>query len=97
MCDITQYYGTEIAEIAFLIDFLNQTLTKEWVDPVVRPTLHSSDNVINLPANRLRQRQRELALEQKHAALKKGRQNTPPKFYSALEVFPQLKRRAQQG
>lgn len=76
--------------------FTRQTLTKEWVDPVVRPTLHS-DNLINLPANRLRQKQRELALEQKHEALKKGRKNTPPKFYSALEVFPQLKRRAQQG
>lgn len=52
---------------------------------------------MNLPANRLRQRQRELAMEQKHAALKQGRKKTPPKFFSALEVFPQLKRRAQQG
>ncbi|KAL9984668.1 hypothetical protein ACROYT_G006991 [Oculina patagonica] len=73
-----------------------QSLTKEWVDPVVRPTSMSS-NLMNLPANRLRQRQRELAMEQKHAALKQGRKKTPPKFFSALEVFPQLKRRAQQG
>ena len=73
-----------------------QSLTKAWVDPVVRPTVYAG-NFTNLPANRLRQKQRELALEQKHAALKKGRKNTPPKFYSALETFPQLKLRAQQG
>jgi len=66
------------------------------VDPVVRPTVYA-DNFTSLPANRLRQKQRELALEQRHAALKKGRKNTPPKFYSALEAFPQLKLRAQQG
>ncbi|KAM7438381.1 hypothetical protein ABFA07_012094 [Porites harrisoni] len=74
----------------------NESLTKAWVDPVVRPTVYAA-NFTNLPANRLRQKQRELALEQKHAALKKGRKNTPPKFYSALETFPQLKLRAQQG
>jgi len=73
-----------------------QSLTKEWVDPVLRPTLHSS-SLMHLPANRLRQRQREIALEQKQAALKQGRKKTPPNFFSALEVFPQLKRRAQQG
>lgn len=73
-----------------------QSLTKAWVDPVVRPTVYAG-NFTNLPANRLRQKQRELALEQRHAALKKGRKNTPPKFYSALETFPQLKLRAQQG
>lgn len=82
--------------ILCFVFFVLKTLTKEWMDPVVRPMLHSA-NLANLPANRLRQRQRELALEQKYAALKKGRKNTPPKFYSALEVFPQLKRRAQQG
>lgn len=74
----------------------NETLTKEWVDPVVRPTIHAVNSLANLPANRLRQRQRELALEQKHAALKNGRKKTPLKFYSALEVFPQLKLRSQQ-
>ena len=73
-----------------------QSLTKAWVDPVVRPTVYAG-NFTNLPANRLRQKQRELALEQRHAALNKGRKNTPPKFYSALEAFPQLKLRAQQG
>ena len=73
-----------------------QSLTKAWVDPVVRPTVYAG-SFTNLPANRLRQKQRELALEQRHAALKKGRKNTPPKFYSALEAFPQLKLRAQQG
>lgn len=73
-----------------------QSLTKAWVDPVVRPTVYA-DNFSSLPANRLRQKQRELALEQRHAALKEGRKNTPPKFYSALEAFPQLKLRAQQG
>lgn len=74
----------------------NESLSKEWVDPVVRPTSHSS-GLMNLPANRLRQRQREIALEQKQATLKQGRKKTPPKFFSALEVVPQLKRRAQQG
>lgn len=74
----------------------NESLTKEWVDPVLRPISHSS-GLMNLPANRLRQRQREIALEQKQATLKQGRKKTPPKFFSALEVFPQLKRRAQQG
>lgn len=78
------------------IHIVLQSLSKEWVDPVVRPTSHSS-GLMNLPANRLRQRQREIALEQKQATLKQGRKKTPPKFFSALEVVPQLKRRAQQG
>ncbi|XP_068744261.1 EF-hand calcium-binding domain-containing protein 6-like isoform X1 [Montipora capricornis] len=73
-----------------------EILTKEWIDPVVRPTTQS-EVLANFPANKLRQRQRELALQQKHAQLKRGRKTTPPKFYSALEVFPQLKRRAQLG
>lgn len=74
----------------------NEVLRKEWVDPVVRPTLQTESQA-NLPAKKLQQRQRELAVEQKRAELKKGRKKTPPKFYSALEVFPHLKRRAQQG
>lgn len=74
----------------------NETLTKEWVDPVFRPPSHFN-YLANLPANRLRQRQREIAMEQEHALRKQGRKKTPPKFFSALEVFPQLKRRVQQG
>lgn len=74
----------------------NETLTKEWVDPVLRPPSHFN-YLANLPANRLRQRQREIALEQKHAVHKQGQKKTPPKLFSALEVFPQLKRRVQQG
>ena len=73
-----------------------QVLRKEWVDPVVRPTLQTESQA-NLPAKKLQQRQREIAMEQKRAELKKGRKKTPPKFYSALEVFPHLKRKAQQG
>lgn len=74
----------------------NEVLRKEWVDPVVRPTLQTESQA-NLPAKKLQQRQREIAMEQKRAELKKGRKKTPPKFYSALEVFPHLKRKAQQG
>lgn len=73
-----------------------QTLTKEWVDPVLRPPSHFK-YLANLPANRLRQRQREIALEQKRTVHKQGQKKTPPKLFSALEVFPQLKRRVQQG
>ncbi|KAJ7337902.1 hypothetical protein OS493_008061 [Desmophyllum pertusum] len=51
----------------------NESLTKEWVDPVLRPMSRSTSSLMNFPANRLRQRQREIALEQKHAALKQGR------------------------
>ncbi|XP_074612916.1 EF-hand calcium-binding domain-containing protein 6-like isoform X1 [Acropora palmata] len=74
----------------------NEVLRKEWVDPVVRPTLQTESQA-DLPAKKLQQRQREIAMEQKRAELKKGRKKTPPKFYSALEVFPHLKRKAQQG
>lgn len=90
---MSKFYGI-VTSLTYT--FVLQSLTKEWVDPVLRPTSHSS-SLMNLPANRLRQRQREIALEQKHAALKQGRKKTPPKFFSAMEVFPQLKRRAQQG
>lgn len=89
---MSNFYGI----VTSLTYFVLQSLTKEWVDPVLRPTSHSS-SLVNLPANRLRQRQREIALEQKQAALKQGWKTTPPKFFSAMEVFPQLKRRAQQG
>ena len=89
---MSNFYGI----VTSLTYFVLQSLTKEWVDPVLRPTSHSN-SLMNLPANRLRQRQREIALEQKQAALKQGWKKTPPKFFSAMEVFPQLKRRAQQG
>lgn len=87
----TVYYMCKICILLIL-----QTLTKEWVDPVLRPPSHFK-YLANLPANRLRQRQREIALEQKHAVHKQGQKKTPPKLFSALEVFPQLKRRVQQG
>ena len=89
---MSNFYGI----VTSLTYFVLQSLTKEWVDPVLRPTSHSN-SLMNLPANRLRQRQREIALDQKQAALKQGWKKTPPKFFSAMEVFPQLKRRAQQG
>ena len=72
-----------------------QVVQKEWVDPILRPSVEENTTA-NLPANRLREKQRKAVANPKDSVAK-GRQRPPPKLLSALQVFPLLKKQATEG
>ena len=75
--------------------YMLKVVNKEWVDPVLRPT-PEANNTANLPANKLRNKQRDIAAEKKRAAMQYRRREAP-KYYTAIQVFPLLKKRCREG
>ncbi|EDO36810.1 predicted protein [Nematostella vectensis] len=95
---LLQRIGVESPSSISFDDFIshfrdNEVVQKEWLDPVLRPVRQGA----HLPANQLRDSQRERSNVEQHEKRKQGLRKTLPVFYTALQVFPLLKRKAQGG